>query len=184
MTTKQNSRRTENISVNFSDDLANGWAFDVPEAFRRNLDIIQTRIIDKIKNIEKERELGRKLKPDEKLYRYPWTEGNPPAYSFSVGHVFYDPPGVRSMIWAAALQILRRVDQVKQATPDPGALLTSELLGEDVDSIGSTKTGYGGKSGWVEFEVIYYQYGKILRSETKNLSQNEFANFLRTGIYL
>jgi hypothetical protein len=182
MNTKRKRKRTEDIDVVFNGGLAVGWAFDMPEEFKQILDIAYTKRIDKAKNAEKERELGHKLKNKEKIYRWVWTRGDPPAYSFAEGHVFYDPPGIRSMMWADALPILRRIVQVQRATPDPGALLVSGMTDDDAENPERTTAAVTGGPGWVTFEILYYQSGEIAQRQLKELTQTEFANFLRTGV--
>lgn len=185
MTTKRKRLiRTEELGINFSNGFADGWAFDVSEAFKQNLDISLIERIDKAKNTEKQRQLGRKLEKHEKIKKTVWTRGNPPAYSFAEGHIFYDPPGVRSMIWGDALKVLRRTVQVMRATPDPGALIMPGTIDEDDAEATEPMTAPDtGGPGLVAFEVLYYQSGEITRSEIKELSQRDFADFLWMGVY-
>jgi hypothetical protein len=113
-------------SLSFKDGLAEGWAFDVTTAFRKQLDIEWQQYVDK----ERTKELRRKNpglrwagdKPPT-VPRMAWSRGTPPLLSFEVGDVVYDPPGTRSMVWGDALKVLRRAVQVKDAQPDtePGA---------------------------------------------------------------
>lgn len=143
------SRRTEHFDAKFVDGLAQGWAFDVPEACRDALDIIYSQYIDKAASTKQ-----------RKAYRWVWSRGAPPLRSFDVGHVFYDPPGVRRMRWGEALRVLCRMVQVREAKPD--------VEGE--------------AEGWVRFEITHFVDGKAVRTEERTLSQAEFETFLRSGI--
>jgi hypothetical protein len=174
--------RTEEIGIIFKYGVADGLVFDVTEAFKESFDITYTRRIDKAKNAEKQKALGRKLEPNEKIFKRVLTRGDPPAYSFSEGYTFYEPAGVRAMKWGDALKVLRRTVQVIKAIPDPGAILTSKVADGEIslpeEPITAPETG---GPGWVAFEICYYQSGKIEKREIRELSQHDFAEFLRTG---
>lgn len=143
------SRRTEQFDIRFVDGLAEGWTFDVPTAFRDALDIIYSQYVDKAESTKQ-----------RKAYRWVWTRGQPPLRSFDIGHIFYDPPGVRRMRWGDALRVLRRRVQVREAKPD--------VEGE--------------AEGWVRFELVHYEGGEAVRTEEHTLSQGEFEKFLRSGV--
>src|SRR5947209_1131129 len=96
-------RRTEQLGIEFVDGLASGWAFGLVEAFMLNLDIRLDQRIDPAASKAKEQALGRKLQPNEKVLRRVWTRGVPPAYSFSRGHMFHEPPEVHKLTWDDAL---------------------------------------------------------------------------------
>lgn len=63
------------------------------------------------------------------------------------------------MVWREALKVLRRIAQVKDARPD----------GEDDNS------------GWIKYDIYYYEAGERVQAEERTSSQAEFLNFLRTG---
>ncbi len=152
-------KRTEDFDITFKDGLAEGWAFGVPEAFRDQLDILYSQYVDK----ERSRELRKRLPKNEDgrpptIFRMGWSRGVLPLLSFDVGHIFYDPPDARNMVWAQALEVLRRAVQVTEAKPD--------------DSPGS---------GWVKVNLCHYENRKTIRTENHRLSQAEFETFLRTG---
>lgn len=166
--------RTEGFGIKFektSDSpeaqrCAVGWAFDVPVEFREQLDILYSVLADKKANEALKKKLGvKKLDPNQRKYRNAWTRGVPPALSFSAGHIFYDPPGIRSLEWGIALPKLRRVVQIKEATPD-GAAAPDEIIESP---------------GWVRFEISRYKRGKLSSREEHTLSQAEFAFLLQHG---
>jgi len=153
-------RRTEKLSVSFKDGLAEGWVFGVGDFFRDQLDIKYTQFVDR--DASKELRKARQQGEDGKLstvYRMAWSQGDPPMLCFDVGHVFYDPPETRHMVWGEALKLLRRSVQVTEATPD-----------SEVEA-----------SGWVKFDVRHYDGGEHIQTEKHTASQAEFLNFLRTG---
>ena len=156
-------RRTEDFDITFKNGIADGWAFGVPEVFRKTLDILYVQYADKEKTREMRYGIGetkRKGQRNLRFQRMAWTRGSPPVRSFDVGHVFYDPPVARQLVWSDALKILRRVVQVCDAKPD-------------------TKSGL---QGWVRFVINYYdECGYIVRTEERTLSQANFELFLRSG---
>jgi hypothetical protein len=77
------------MATTFKDGIADGWAFGVGEAFRKQLDI----------------------KWD--VAWMAWIQGSPPLFCFDVGHVFYDPPYSRETAHAR-----RRTAQVMEARSD------------------------------------------------------------------
>jgi hypothetical protein len=140
--------------------MVDGWVFGVPEAFRDQLDIVYSNLVD----ADKSHDLRRKQPRNEDdlplptVYRMAWTQGKPPLFSFDVGHIFYDPISARKMVWADALKVLRRTVQVTEARSD-------ELP----------------KSGWVKVKISYFDNGKIISTDNYNMSQSELVAFLRTG---
>lgn len=170
------------MDVRFEHGIAAGWVFDMPEASKSSLDILYSKLIDKTANEEKKKRLRKNsLDEDEKIYRYAWTRGVPPAVSFAVGDIFYEPSGTRSMKWGDALTILRRVVQIIHATPDPGALPASEHAEHAASPVPDATSARSHAPGKVLFEITHYESAKELRSEVKELSQKTFAEFLRTG---
>lgn len=182
---KKRNRRTENISVNFVNRQAEGWAFGVADAFRMNLDIKLDQRIDKEGNKAKEAKLGRKLEPSEKLTRRVWTQGSPPAYSFGQGHYFHEPPVCHLMAWDQALALLRRSIMVLRAKPDAGALVEAQVPDAEMEGdettlvVESEAEDIGG--GWVDYEVLTYEAGKLVNREQFSSSQTAFSETLRTG---
>lgn len=181
---KKKRNRIEETGVVFEDGRAKDWVFDVSEAFRPSLDIAYMQRADKQANADLKKELGRPLEENEKVWRMVWTRGNPPAYSFDEGDIFYDPAGVRGMEWGEALKVLRRTVQVLQATPDPDALphKTSDE-GEIEQGEPEPQASTGSGSGWVKYRVFYYEAGEVIRQEVGDLRQRDFAEFLRTGSF-
>ena len=88
-------RRVEDFSITFVDGHAGGWAFNVGDYFRVQLDIRLDERMDTSANTVKKRQLGRSLEPSEKVKRLVWTQGMPPAYSFHRGHVFTKSTSLR-----------------------------------------------------------------------------------------
>ena len=85
------------------------------------------------------------------------------------------------MVWGDALKILRRAVQVIRAKPDPGALVLSTTLENDGDT--SATSSDSDEPGWVAFEIRHYESGNIVRQETRQMTQGDFAEFLRLGVY-
>jgi hypothetical protein len=162
-TNKFRHRRTENFGIIFKNGMADEWVFGVPEAFKLTLDILHYWYVDKKKTEELRRVLEPTNSNGEKrptAYRSAWSRGSPPVRSFAEGHIFYDPPAVRQMVWSDALKVLRRAVQVCKAEPDIK----------------------GGPEGWVRFVINYYdEGGYVARTEEQILSQAEFEWFLRGG---
>lgn len=176
--------RTEQLGIEFENGIAKDWAFGVPESFRPALDIAYMQRADKEANAALKAELGRSLDAAERTWKMVWTQGDPPAYAFGEGDIFYDPAGVRAMEWADALPILRRTVQIIHASPDPDALphKTSDEDGDQPEATEEPETpGTGGGSGWVKYRVFYYEAGEIVRQEVEDLRQRDFAELLRTG---
>lgn len=175
--------RTEKLGVEFENGIAKGWAFDVPEACRPSLDIAYMQRADREANAALKAELGRPLEAGERQWKMVWTRGNPPAYSFEEGDIFYEPAGVRAMEWPEALKVLRRTVQVIRANPDLGALppISDEenTTTPDLEQLEQPEPGKG--SGWVKYRVFYYEKGEIVKQEVHDLRQCDFAEFLRTG---
>lgn len=91
-------RRTETPNVSFEGGIANGWAFEIPEAFRDQLDIKYQQFVDREASrvLRDKHPKGEDGKPVT-VYRMAWSQSAPPMLSFDVGHVFYDPPG--GVVW-------------------------------------------------------------------------------------
>ena len=135
-----NQRRTEDFGIEFADKLATGWAFSVQEAFRDQLDILYLVYVDKEKSKElrKTQPLGEDGK-SSKVMRAAWSRGVPPLLRFDAGHIFYDPPAARNMVWGDALKVLKRAVQITEAKPD--------------DQPGS--------GGWVKAKIYHYEAGVV-----------------------
>ncbi|MDO9501993.1 hypothetical protein [Falsiroseomonas sp.] len=158
--TKRRQRRTENFGIQFTDTLAEGWAFSVHEAFKEQLDILYLEYVDK----EKSKELRKRCPLDEdgkpsRVMRSAWSQGVPPQLSFDAGHVFYDPPAARNMTGNDGREVLRRIVQVVEAMPDDQP----------------------GQGGWVKIRVIRYEGGSITATDHHTMSQAEFGTLLRVG---
>lgn len=139
--TETRRRRTIELGPHFDGEgVPIGWAFGVPAAFRAALDI----------QLLVYKEGGR-------LVRY-WTRGHPPALSFSVGDVFYEPAEVRGLPWGEALLSLSRCARVTAATPDGAAT-----------------------QGRVTFQLAIYSSGRRVAERAIHCSQAAFETFLRTG---
>lgn len=152
-------KRTEHFNIIFKDGIVDGWVLGVPEAFRDQLDIKYSKLVDNEESYNLRRKQPRNEDtPLPTIYRMAWTQGVPPLYSFNVGHVFYDPPCARNMAWDDALRGLRRSVQVTEARID-------ELP----------------KSGWVKLKIWNFHDGKCISSQNYNMPQVEFVAFLRTG---
>ena len=80
------------------------------------------------------------------------TEGSPPAYRFSPGDTFYDPPEVSKIPWSRGLRMLRRYVQISSV---------------DGDQIRAT--------------LRTYEDGVMSHLANFSCSQREFASLLRTG---
>lgn len=120
---------------------AAGWAIPPVAAFRGALDIQQAEQVV----------AGRKA--------LVWTQGLPPAYGFSAGDIFYDPPEIRFLRWGAE-EVVRTV-QVASALPD-------QEMGADV----------------VSGEVVYETWEGTKRRgvRRRRVTQEGFVDFLRTGV--
>jgi len=177
-------KRTEDVDIEFENGCAKDWAFDVSEEFRPALDIAYMQRADKKANAALKAKLGRPLLETEKTWRLVWTRGEPPAYAFNEGDIFYDPAGLRAMNWDEALPLLRRTVKIIQANPDLGALppISNEenTAIQDLEQLEQPEPGKG--SGWVKYRVFYYEKGEIVKQDVHDLRQCEFAEFLRTGI--
>jgi hypothetical protein len=152
---RKRNRRAEEFGITFEACLAQGWAFDVCEAVRAAMDIDYRMLVDR----ERTKTARRANRQAKSIYRYVWTRGVPPLLSFERGHVFYDPPGMRSLAWDKALKVLGRAVRVTEAAPDG-----------DYD-----------RNGWVQFTLDHYEAGQVVRSETCRCSQTDFEVFLRSG---
>jgi len=175
-------RRTEHVDIEFTNGFAKGWAFGVVDAFRLNLDIRLDQRIDSVASKAKENAVGRKLQPNEKVLRRVWTRGVPPAYSFSRGHLFHEPPEAHTSPWGEASKVLRRTVSIVDAQPDAGALI--EVLPQEEDDTAGrevTESAESGRRGWVEMEILHYSFGNLQHKEKTLMYQSAFAEFLRTG---
>lgn len=182
-----NRRRTEALNPNFDGGMAVGWAFGVADAFQMNLDIRYDQRIDSAASKAKELQLGRKLKPNEKVTRFVWTQGTPPAYSFARGHIFHDPPSAHSGVWSEELSTLRRSIVILDAKSDSGALAeiaTPDASGDETTIvIESESESESDSNGWVDFEIHYYKDGQLMGREKSSRSQSAFVELLRTGLF-
>lgn len=117
-----------------------GWAIPVPGLFFDRMDIALTVLG------------GRRV----------WTQGAPPAYSWALGDVLYDPPAVRTMRWGDALAILQRAVVVTGAQAD--AIDGSQVV-----------------PGWVEVTITDYADGVAAEVREARVSQADFVHWLRVG---
>lgn len=176
-------RRTEALSVAFVSGQADGWAFKVGDYFRTQLDIRLDERVDTEANLKKKNNLGRKLELSEKVKRSVWTQGTPPAYSFSRGHVFHEI--------TESQQGVRRSIVVLLARPDPGALVETQSTDEreaEITVVTETKDD-DSKSGFVDYEILIYRNGGLVSDaegfaikEQSSRTQAGFAELLRTGL--
>lgn len=91
-----------------------------------------------------------------------WTKGSPPRLSFDTGDIFYDAQGTRQGAWKDVQQQLRHAVTVLSATAD--------RLGD-----------HGVIPGEVEFELLNFDNGHVIDSQTQKTTQEGFADFLKTG---
>lgn len=179
MTTR---KRTEDLNPKFVNGWAAGWAFGVSEAFRTNLDMTYDKRIDSPASKAKEQELGRKLKANEKVFRFVWTQGAPPAYSFARGHMFHDPQTAHIGAWSDALPTLRRTIVILDAKADDGSLSEVLVRIDDDDATVRVESDTGNsQEGWVDFEVYHYNSGQLVSREKSSRTQAGFVELLRTG---
>jgi hypothetical protein len=180
-----NRRRTETVNPIFDGGMAVGWTFGVVDAFRTNLDIRYDKRIDSAASKTKELTLGRKLKPNEKVTKFVWTQGAPPAYAFARGHMFHEPPSAHSGSWSEALPILRRSIVILNAKPDSGYL--AEMVTPDDNGDETTKVieseSESDSNGWVDFEILHYKDGRLMGREKSSRSQSGFVQLLRSGLF-
>lgn len=177
-----NRRRTENFSVRFVEQRAEGWAFYVGDFFRMQLDIRLDQRMDVIANKEKKERLGRPLTSGEKIIRSVWTQGDPPAYSFGRGHIFHEV--------GTSNDGIRRSIVVLLGKPDPGALVereTTDEAGSETTLVAETEEA-DGKEGFVDYEVLTYKRGVLVVNEDghaikeqSSRTQAGFVELLRTG---
>lgn len=187
-------RRTESPNAVFEEGYARGWAFGVPEAFRASLDISLDMRADKAANEALAESLGRKPTAAERVMRPIWTQGSPPAYSFSRGSMLHEPAQAHTLPWAEALPILTRSVVVLDAKPDGEASSagSSPAPGSDTapaagDAASDTapspesEPAITNGNGWVEFELYHYENGSVTHKENRRLSQQAFVRLLQTG---
>lgn len=177
-----NRQRTEELNPRFVNGWAMDWTFGVSDAFRTCLDMTYDKRIDSSASKAKEQELGRKLKASEKIFRYVWTQGTPPAYSFARGHMFHDPQTAHLGSWSDSLPTLRRTIVILDAKADGGALSEKLVEVENSDITVRVESDSGNsEKGWVDFEVYHYSDGKLVRREKSSRTQAGFVELLRTG---
>jgi len=135
------------------DESAEGWAFQVPAAFRAALDIIWTQETKQIKQSD-----GSTM---AKVVWEGWTEGAPPALSFSEGDRFHAPATVERTRWSQQLQAMTHLVQVKSARPcsadDPA------------------------DHGEVTVALTEVQDGTLGTPEIRTMTQVQFRDALRSG---
>ncbi|HYD99831.1 MAG TPA: hypothetical protein VEH84_10630 [Alphaproteobacteria bacterium] len=150
--------RTASFDIEFdAEGFTVGWAFPVPEAFRTALDIELTEYRKTVTLPD-----GRKVIETSEQ----WTRGAPPALSFGIGDIFYEPAEARRLPWGEALRILRRSVQVIAGRPD--------TLADD--------TGIVVEPGEVRFRVQHYSAGKPTTASEHATTQAAFVGFLKRGI--
>lgn len=148
-------RRIEDFGIEFSGGHAVGWAFDVSEFHRENLDILYVTRIDKEKSTD-----------ELKVYKKVWARGIPPVLSFSEGSIFYEPPGPREMPWNDAIQTVERSVQILTASSDQESSRNKSRV-----------------NGNVKCVIKEYEFGKIKSEGIFEMTQREFEYFLRTGSF-
>ncbi|MDO5057513.1 MAG: hypothetical protein Q4E06_09340 [Lautropia sp.] len=176
-------RRTETLNADFVDGYAAHWCFGVHEAFRANLDISLDTRVDRAANEALADKLGRRPTAAERITREVWTQGSPPAYAFARGHLLHEPVAAHRLPWAEALPLLRRTILVTDAQPDEGTVMGPP---PDDDALpaaddGTTSDSAHGGPGWVEFDLLHYDNGTMVRKEAHRLSQQDFVQLLQTG---
>lgn len=177
-----NKKRTEQVIPFFENGIAKGWVFGVLEAFRINLDMTYDKRIDTKASKDKKLQLGRPLMPTEKVWRYVWTQGDPPAYSFARGHVFHDPPAAHKSSGIEYRNMLRRTITILDARPDAGALKEVSSLDDAETSIVEINENAIKAQGWVDFQILTYENGVLVKKEESSRTQKDFVELLRTGI--
>lgn len=178
-----NRKRTEEVTPSFENGMAKGWIFGVLEAFRINLDMTYDKRIDTKASKNKKLQLGRPLLPNEKIWRYVWTQGDPPAYSFARGHVFHDPPAAHKSSGIEYRDMLRRTIMILDARPDAGALKEVASLDDSETSIVELGENEIKTQGWVDFQVLTYKNGILIKKENSSKTQKDFVELLRTGVF-
>lgn len=177
-----NKKRTEQVVPSFENGMAKNWVFGVLEAFRTNLDMTYDKRIDKKASKDKSLQLGRPLLSNEKIWRYVWTQGDPPAYSFARGHVFHDPPAAHKSSGIEYRDMLRRTITILDARPDAGALKEVASLDDSETSIVELGENEIKTQGWVDFQIFTYENGVLIKKENSSKTQKDFVELLRTGI--
>ena len=180
-----NRRRTDTLNPSFDGGMAVGWTFGVVDAFRISLDISYDKRIDSAASKTKELKLGRKLKPNEKVTKFVWTQGTPPAYAFARGHIFHDPLSAHLGSWSEALPTLRRSIVILDAKPDSGHLtevVTPDDSGDETTKVIASESE-SDSNGWVDFEIFYYKDGRLMGREKSSRSQSAFVQLLRDGLF-
>ena len=125
-----------------------GWVFGVPSVFLRSAMGFKEA----------------KGEADRSSRARVWTRKQPVLRTFKLGDLFYEPPGVRHLIWKDAIRMLRRSAQVVSATPDHVGAKRGLVV-----------------PGQVEFTVTDYVHGSARRSTKHRTTQEQFEEFLRMG---
>jgi hypothetical protein len=177
---KRPDRLLELIADFNQEGYAKGWYFAVGEVFKDRLDIRFTErmeaVLDERGNqvrVEKRDEQGNiKLKKDgtpktSKKTRpvMKWTQGD--DYCFTEGDILYDTPQAYLPLWKDALKHISLACQVVRAVPNTFDADTGKV-----------------KKGYVTFILLKPNEDRTKLETTGqyHLTQNEFVEYLRTGV--
>jgi len=146
-------KRSIELIPTFKDGYAEGWYMAVRESFRSKLDIKYTSRVEEKKKIKQ------------------WTQG--PRIAFDNGNIFYDTPH-GYQVWNEAIKHIKlacvvingKPNDVKKTKSPDGKEKTDKLVDGFVE---------------VEFFVPNDDNTKLVLSDKKKMSQNEFVEFLITG---
>ena len=159
----KSGKRSTELIANFINGYASGWYMAVRESFRPQLDIKHT-----ARTGTKSTEEGKIHKSQVRI----WTQG--PRIAFDKGQIFYDRPlGYEE--WSKALKHIKFVCVIIEAKPN-------DVTKKKIDNIKGQINEL--IDGFVVFELLSPNTERtmLITQNTYKMSQNQFADFLISGI--
>lgn len=155
--------RSLKLLSDFPGGYTRGWAFELPTAFRENLDIRLT-----------PRATSRKDSFNKTIFEDVWTQGS--IFNFKRGDLIYNNHLVYEVSWGEALEKLDFYLQITKTTPSSSRPV---VFWENNRFINKLITHYG----TVFFNLYRPLRGKVAVELVTSLNcrQNHFVDFLRTG---
>jgi len=155
----KSGKRSDRLIATFKEGYADNWYMAVRDCFRSQLDIKYT---SRIENQSKGA-----LKREVKL----WTQG--PRIAFDKGHIFYDTP-YGYQLWDEAIKHIKLACVVTNGQPND---VKKEKSPNSKKKINKLIDGFVE----VEFLIPKNDKTKLIKSDEKKMSQNEFVEFLMYG---
>lgn len=148
------TKRSTALIANFINGFASGWYMALRESFKMELDIKLTE------------------RKKQKISYLEWTQG--PYYCFSEGQLIYDIPDAYSC-WEDALKKVNIACQVIDSKANTPLKVDKEATG---------KFEFKVLAGYVKFLLFKPDENrtKLIPYIGYRLSQNDFVNFLKTGV--